>query len=117
MITDSDGYLELIGYLSDSLSLFEQQPKGCDDAPTLKQFIRYQMVEQMVMLFNEHKSLSQDERLHIVTQVDLVTRDLLEVLDRNLEHKIAQHQQCFIIDFSCLLKNLFDSRLFELTSA
>lgn len=28
------------------------------------------MVEQMVMLFNEHKSLNSDEKLHIVTQID-----------------------------------------------
>ena len=117
MITNSDGYLELIGYLSENLSLFETKTKCDDDAPTLKQFIRYQMVEQMVMLFNEHKTLAQDEKLHIVTQIDLVTYDLLEVFGRNLRQKIDQQQQYFIIDFTSLLKNLFDSRLFELTSA
>lgn len=115
MITKTDGYLSLIEYLSDNMSLFEKHSTGCENSPTIKQFIRYQMVEQLVLLFNEHAELNQDKKLIIVDEVNRVTDDLFELLAGNVEHKIDQSQRHFFIDFAGLLKNLFDAHLFELT--
>ena len=115
MITKTDGYLSLIEYLSNNISLFEKHSSGCSNSPTIKQFIRYQMVEQLVLLFNEHSELTQDKKLIIVNEVNRVTDDLFELLAGNIEHKIDQNQRHFFIDFAGLLKNLFDAHLFELT--
>ena len=111
MITQSDGYSALIEYLTENLSLFEQEPKGCDNGTTIKVFIQYQMTEQLVALFVQNKALLPEEKMYIIDEFEMVTQDLFEVFGRNLEHHIDDNQQHFIIDFVGLLKNLFDGLL------
>lgn len=113
MVTKSEGYLALIEYLTDNLSLFELDPKGCGNAPTIKLFIQYQMTEQLVQLFIQNKKLLPEEKMYIIGEFEMVTQDLLEVFGRNQEHHIDKNQQNFIVDFIGLLKNLFDSLLNE----
>jgi len=111
MITRSDGYVALIEYLTENLSLFEVAPKDHANAPTVKLFIKYQMTEQLVAIFIQNSQLLPEDKMHIVAEFEMVTLDLLEILGRNLEHQIDTNQQHFIIDFVGLLKNLFDSIL------
>jgi hypothetical protein len=99
MITHSDGYVALIEYLTENLSLFEIEPKGCENAPTVKLFIKYQMTELLVALFIQNKDLLPQEKMHIVAEFEMVTQDLLEVFGRNLEHHIDINQQNFMSDF------------------
>jgi len=113
MITRSDGYVALIEYLTESLSLFEVVVTTNPNAPTVRLFIKYQMTEQLVAIFIQNPKLLPEEKLHIVAEFEAVTQDLLEILSRNLEHQIDSNQQSFIIDFVGLLKNLFDSILCE----
>jgi triphosphoribosyl-dephospho-CoA synthetase len=103
----------LIEYLTEHLSLFELEPNGCEKAPTVKLFIKYQMTEQLVALFIQNQNLLPPEKMRIIGEFEMVTQDLLEVFGRNLEHHIDINQQNFIIDFVGLLKNLFDSLLYE----
>lgn len=111
MIIHSDGYLSLIEYLTENLSLFKVQDDEACGNTTLKQFIRYQLVEQMTLIFNQHKELSVDDKVYIVDEFEHVFSDLSEVLGRLLKHSVNQKQRVFITDYVSLLKNMFDSQL------
>lgn len=111
MIVESDGYHSLIEYLTENLSLFEQRAKSSNDGTTIQSFIRYQLVEQMSLIFAQNKALSVDDKIAIVVEFDHVFDDLSEVLGRLLSHNITHNQRVFIIDYFGLLKNLFDSQV------
>ncbi|NRA54538.1 MAG: DUF3802 family protein [Gammaproteobacteria bacterium] len=113
MITRSDGYVALIEYLTENLSLFETRSESDSNAPTVKLFIKYQMTEQLVVLFIQHKNLLPEEKMYLIGEFETATQDLLEILGRNLKHQIDDSQKSFIIEFVSLLKNLFDSLLLE----
>jgi len=111
MVTNSDGYSSLIEYLSENLSVFELS-KDLDDQPmTINTFIRFQMVEQMTLIFEQNKSLIQQEKIYIFEEFDRVVNDLSEVLGHNMNNKISKSQHEFITEFAGLLKNLFDAQL------
>lgn len=114
MIISRNGYHTLIEYLTDNLSLFEQGELCSQDNNTIRSFVRYQLVEQMSLIFEQHKEFSVDEKIAIVAEFDHVFSDLSEVLGRLLEHNITEQQRAFIIDYFSLLKNLFDTQ-FEST--
>lgn len=111
MVIQSDGYISLIEYLSESIALFNQGHNEDHQPMTIKLFIRYQMVEQMSLLFEQNKFLIPQEKIYIVDEFDQAFNDLSEVLGNNMMNKITENQQVFITDFAGLLKNLFDSQL------
>jgi len=111
MIIDTDGYHSLIEYLTESLPLFKPSKTESQGGASIKLFIRYQLVEQMGLIFEQNKMLNVDERIYIVEEFDHVFNDLSEVLGRLLDHKITPKQRVFITDYCGLLKNLCDSQL------
>lgn len=113
MITTSLGYHSLIEYLADNLALFEPQESSLQGGVSIKLFIRYQLVEQLGLIFEQNKQLTVDEKIYIVAEFDHVLNDLNEVLCSLLDHQITQHQRSFVIDYFGLIKNLFDSQMGE----
>jgi len=111
MITQGDGYHALIEYLTEHLALFEPVPQPDQGGVSIRLFIRYQLIEQIALIFEQKKHFQQQEKIYIVEEFDIVLNDLGEVLGRLLEHQITEHQKAFIIEYSGLLKNLFDTQL------
>lgn len=111
MVIQSEGYASLIEYLSESIAIFNQGHTEGYQPMTIKVFIRYQMVEQMSLLFEQNKFLIPQEKIYIVEEFDQAFDDLSEVLGKNMNNKITESQRTFITDFTGLLKNLFDSQL------
>jgi len=111
MIITTDGYHSLIEYLTESLPLFEPSKTDSQGGASIELFIRYQLVEQMGLIFEQNKTLNVDEKVYIVEEFDHVFNDLSEVLGRLLKHKITPKQRVFIVDYFGLLKNLCDSQL------
>lgn len=111
MVTNSDGYSSLIEYLSENLSVFELNENSDEQPMTINIFVRYQMVEQMTLIFEQNKSLIQQEKIYIFEEFDRVINDLNEVLGHNMNNKINKQQNEFITEFAGLLKNLFDAQL------
>ena len=110
MIIQSEGYLSLVEYLTEHLALFEAEEDENPGTATLKQFIRYQLAEQMFLIFSRHKGLNADDKIYIVDDFEQVFSDLSEVLGRLLDHKATKAQRTFITDYVSLVKNLFDSQ-------
>lgn len=111
MVIQSEGYSSLIEYLSENLAVFSPSQTEGHQPMTIKLYIRYQMVEQMALLFEQNKSLIAQEKIYIVEEFDKAFNDLCEVLGHNINNKLTDSQRAFITDFAGLLKNLFDAQL------
>ncbi|KMT63944.1 DUF3802 family protein [Catenovulum maritimum] len=108
MVTESQSYIELISFFTENLDMFEQ-PSGEETNLTVRDLIEEHIAEKIMAFFGQHASLDQDTRLDVVRETDAIVTDLEEFLSRRLEQKATSEQEAFIIEFSGLIKNLFDS--------
>lgn len=116
MITDTEGYIHLIEYLSAHLSLFEDSV-SCGKIPnthTVMSVIEIELGEQIISLCNQHNDLSFTQRNTIIGDVDKIVSDLEEVLSGVVNNPVSDSQQEFIREFAILIKNLFDTEINQL---
>jgi len=112
MVTDKDGYIQLIEYLADNLSLFENASIEVDvDSPSIIETIEEELSHQIMSVCFQNMTLSSNNRNMIVREVDSILSDLEEVLSAVLNNPITPEQSDFIKEFSLLIKNLFDEEV------
>jgi Fe-S cluster biogenesis protein NfuA len=108
MVIDTNGYIELIQYLTEHLALFE----GCNDCPsadkTVMMCIEEELCEQIINVCSQNSQLEFEQRNTIIREVDSIFDDLEEVLSGVINQPITAQQQDFIKEFTSLIKNLFD---------
>lgn len=110
MVIDTDGYIQIIGYLTEHLSLFEGQPSvGSGD--TVLSTIEEELSEQIMTLCSQNESLTFNQRNTIIREVDAVVSDLEEILSGVINNAVDDKQRDFIKEFSSLIKNLFDTEI------
>ncbi|EWH09382.1 hypothetical protein DS2_12639 [Catenovulum agarivorans DS-2] len=112
MVTESQAYIELISYFTDNIELF-QQNKGETLDKTVRDLIEEHIAQKIMAFFSQHESLDQDTRLDVVREADAIVTDLEEFLSRRLDEKATSQQEAFIVEFSGLIKNLFDSEFIK----
>jgi hypothetical protein len=111
MIVETDGYIELIQYLTGQLPVFTEQGNSAKTADyTLRDLMEERLSESMMAVF-EQNELDQEIRLDIVRETDAIVYDLEEVLSKVLDTHPTPQQEAFINEFVGLVKNLFDERL------
>ncbi|MCK7459694.1 DUF3802 family protein [Idiomarina aminovorans] len=111
MIVETNGYIELIQYLTGQLPVFTEQGNSAGTANyTLRDLLEERLSESMMAVF-EQNELDQDMRLDIVRETDAIVYDLEEVLSKVLDTHPTPQQEEFINEFVGLVKNLFDERL------
>jgi|TARA_Y100001951_G_C11157127_1_gene192622 hypothetical protein len=111
MIVETDGYIELIQYLTGQLPVFTEQGNSARTADyTLRDLMEERLSESMMAVF-EQNELDQEIRLDIVRETDAIVYDLEEVLSKVLDTHPTPQQEAFINEFVGLVKNLFDERL------
>lgn len=111
MILETDGYIELIQYLTEHLHVFATPVPLSEQLPyTIRDSFEEQLATS-IMLVNEQHDLSTALRLDIVRETDAILYDLEEVLASVLNAKPNAAQQTFIAEFVGLVKNLFDCEL------
>lgn len=114
MVTDTEGYVHIIEYLTEHLSLFEnldEMPMGDD---TVMEVIETELSDQIITLCNQHEQLSFNQRNMIVRDVDSIVYDLEEILSGVVNNQVTQRQCDFIKEFATLIKNLFDTEIHSL---
>ncbi len=114
MVTDTDGYVHIIEYLTEHLSLFEysdEMPMGDD---TVMEVIEQELSDQIMTLCSQHESLSFNQRNMVIREVDAIVYDLEEILSGVLKNQVTEKQFAFIREFSTLIKNLFDTEIHTL---
>lgn len=117
MVTDSEGYIHIIEYLTEHLSLFESHPVDIKNATvTVIMEIETQLSEQIISVCMQNELLTSNQRNTIIHEIDVIASDLAEVFSNVAHNPISQEQQAFIHEFSLLIKNLFDIEIHTVIS-
>ncbi|WP_426359607.1 DUF3802 family protein [Pseudocolwellia sp. HL-MZ19] len=112
MVTDQNGYIHLIEYLTKHLSLFENITNAQNSSSsTIIETIEEELGCQIINVCTQNQKLSFSQRNAIVREVDSILYDLEEILSAVLNNKITKEQTTFIKEFSILIKNLFDEAI------
>ena len=123
MVTDTEGYIQLIEYLTEHLSLFEPkaQTDNTDneskDNKTLMELIEEELSDQIISVCNQNKELTFAHRNTIIREVDSIVYDLEEILSGVVNCKVTGEQKEFIEEFAVLIKNLFDTEIHTLVAS
>ena len=116
MVTDNEGYIHLIEYLTEHLSLFENKLTKDTGTNTIMAVIELELSEQIIAVCSQNKSLSFSQRNAIIREVDSIVYDLEEVLSGVVNNPVTEQQARFIKEFALLIKNLFDTEINKLLS-
>ncbi|AUD60083.1 topoisomerase II [Shewanella sp. Pdp11] len=111
MVTDKDGYMHLVQYLTEHLGLFETPSSEVILDDTVMELFEEQLSAQIIMVCGQNPSLSFAQRNMIIREVDAIVYDLEEILASVANHKATPAQTLFITEFSGLIKNLFDQEI------
>lgn len=117
MVTDKDGYIHLVQYLTEHLGIFENSQQQAVSEDTVMELFEEQLAAQIIMVCGQNPSLSFAQRNLVIREVDSIVYDLEEILARIADHKATAEQTLFITEFSCLIKNLFDQEIAKLMAA
>ncbi|XQW84649.1 DUF3802 family protein [Thalassotalea piscium] len=108
MVTDTDGYIHIIEYLTEHLSLFENSIANNEPAETVMAVIEQELSEQIMIVCHQNPELTFSQRNIIIREIDAIVYDLEEILSGVINNQVTQAQQDFIKEFALLIKNLFD---------
>ncbi|SEL49177.1 Protein of unknown function [Colwellia chukchiensis] len=108
MVTDTEGYIQVIEYLTEHLSLFEHSTSAKQTKTSVLEVIEQEMSEQIINLCNQNEHLSFNQRNTIVREIDAIVYDLQEILSGVINNPVNAEQVSFIQEFAMLIKNLFD---------
>jgi len=111
MVTNTDGYIHIIEYLTAHLSLFENSSNTDGSKSSVLEIIEEEMSEQIINLCNQNEVLTFNQRNTIVREIDAIVYDLQEILSGVVNNTVTEEQIIFIKEFAILIKNLFDSEI------
>ncbi|MBL4900650.1 MAG: DUF3802 family protein [Colwellia sp.] len=111
MVTDTEGYIHIIEYLTEHLSLFENSVAVDQSAETVMSVIEMELSEQIISICGQNIGLSFNQRNAIIREVDAIVYDLEEILSCIVNNPVTEAQSHFIKEFAALIKNLFDSEI------
>ncbi len=116
MVTDSEGYIHIIEYLTEHLSFFENSSSTDQNTDSVIAVIERELSDQIISVCSQNESLSFNQRNAIIREVDAIVYDLEEILSGVINNPVTQQQSRFIKEFSTLIKNLFDTEINKLST-
>lgn len=112
MVTDTDGYIQIIEYLTEHLRLFENSTTNKQasalSTDTVMAVIEVELSEQIIAVCSQNEDLTFSQRNAIIREVDAIVYDLEEILSGVVNNPVSAEQKSFIKEFAGLIKNLFD---------
>ena len=111
MVTDTDGYVHSIEYLTEHLSIFENSAVTDSSNDSVMAVIEQELSEQIIMVCNQNEQLSFNQRNIIIREVDAIVYDLEEILSGVVNNPVTNEQNTFLKEFALLIKNLFDTEV------
>ena len=111
MVTDTEGYIHIIEYLTEHLSLFENASSSGSDPDTVMAVIEQELSEQIISICSQNTALTFNQRNTVIREVDAIVYDLEEILSGVVNNSVTNAQRAFIKEFALLIKNLFDSEI------
>jgi hypothetical protein len=113
MVTDTEGYVHIIEYLTEHLSLFENTATA-NSTETVMEVIEQELSEQIILVCSQNEELTFNQRNMIIREVDAIVYDLEEILSAVVNNPVSDSQRKFIVEFATLIKNLFDTEIHNL---
>jgi len=114
MVTDTEGYIHIIEYLTEHLSLFEHSAAKNAPADSVMATIEEELSNQIITVCSQNEALTFNLRNTIIREVDAIVYDLEEILSGVVDHQVTPEQITFIKEFSGLIKNLFDTEIHQM---
>jgi hypothetical protein len=114
MVTDNEGYIHIIEYLTEHLSLFENTLNEDNKAESVMAVIETELCEQIISVCSQNEALTFNHRNAIIREVDAIMYDLEEILSGVVNNPATDEQIAFIKEFATLIKNLFDTEINKL---
>ena len=111
MVTDTEGYIHIIEYLTAHLSLFENSTNSHNTDRSVLEVIEHEMSQQIIDLCDQNEGLTFNDRNTIVREIDAIVYDLEELLAGMVNNSVTDEQVEFIKEFAILIKNLFDTEI------
>jgi len=111
MVIDTDGYIHIIGYLTENLSLFENTNDNGSNNATIMEIIEQELTEQIISVCGQNSQLTFNQRNTIIREVDAIVTDLEELLAGIMYNPATSEQREFLKEFALIIKNLFDSEV------
>jgi len=111
MVTDTEGYVHIIEYLTAHLSLFENSQGATPTSECVMEIIEQELSEQIIMVCSQNEQLSFNQRNTIIREVDAIVYDLEEILSGVVNNPATDKQKTFLKEFALLIKNLFDTEI------
>ncbi|MEW6992216.1 DUF3802 family protein [Colwelliaceae bacterium 6441] len=111
MVTDTDGYVHIIEYLTEHLSLFENTTVADTSKDSVMAVIEQELSEQIIMVCSQNEQLTFNQRNIIIREVDAIVYDLEEILSGVINNPVTPEQHNFLKEFALLIKNLFDTEV------
>ena len=111
MVTDTEGYVHIIEYLTEHLSIFESASAQTSTQECVMEVIEQELSEQIIMVCSQNEALTFNQRNTIIREVDAIVYDLEEILSGIINNKATLEQKTFIKEFATLIKNLFDTEI------
>lgn len=108
MVTDTEGYIHIIEYLTEHLSLFENIGLVDTKAETVMTVIEEEFSDQIISVCAQNEHLTFNQRNEIIKEVDAIVYDLEEVLSGVVNNPVTPEQKVFLKEFATIIKNLFD---------
>jgi len=109
MVIDTDGYIQIIEYLTEHLSLFENSKISEQTTDTVMSVIEVELGDQIISVCSQNEKLTFNQRNDIIREVDAILCDLEEVFSGIINNPVNAEQHAFITEFAGLIKNLFDT--------
>lgn len=113
MVTNGEGYNQLIQYLTENLSVFETTGHAVTSS-SIGEYITDKVAESVMAVCQQHPHLDSETRFVVIRESDSVVNDLNEVLSSVWEIAPSQLQSEFLDEFIGLIKNLFDSAIYTI---
>jgi hypothetical protein len=111
MVIDTEGYIHIIEYLTEHLSLFENSVATDKSTNTVMNVIEVELSEQIISVCGQNINLSSNQRNAIIHEVDDIVSDLQEIFSGIVDNPVTEEQGDFIKEFATLIKNLFDNEV------
>ena len=97
MVTDSEGYIHIIQYLTEHLSLFENAAPANATSDTVMSEIEEQLSEQIISVCSQNDDLTFNQRNTIIREVDSIVYDLEEILSTVINNPVSDKQKEFLL--------------------
>ena len=112
MITDTDGYQAAIEYLIEHIHIFQEGSLD-EGVQTIEDLCISNISNDVMTICKQHPEIDQDAHFKIMQEVDVVFEDISDVMQHVWDKYPNQAQKTFLDEYFMLLKNLFDSALFD----